>query len=203
MTGVARALAAVSLACAVTGVALAASHANRWRVLAGLGAGPTTTEIGRAVTTADGIVNSVSAMMFALAIAEFVLLVVWTWRMALNVRAAGLPARMVDGLAIGGYFIPVANAVIPFLFFRDFVKSLNARDGVNQRRYSVMIWWWWLQIGALFFTGSVDEPLSAATLDRYIAADQSLAAGRIVFAVSAALGAMTFARFARDAFPEA
>ena len=198
-----RALASVSIGSGAVAVVLAGAHLHRSRVLDSLGGVLDSEGFPSSVRSADSLVNAASVALVVLAIAEFALLVTWTWRMAVNVRAVGHPARMGNGFAVGGFFIPIANIVIPFLFFRDFVRSLDRWSGIDQRRYTVMIWWWWLQIGALFFSTAPDEPRTVANIADYVAADQSFAAGRLVFAASAVFGAMTFRRFARDAFPGA
>lgn len=195
-------LATISVVSAAGGVVLAVAHVHRWRVLDGLAPDVSAAVLADEIRLADSLVDYASVFFFGLAIAEFVMLVVWTWRMAVNCRLVDLPPRMSNGLAIGGYFIPIANIIIPFLFFRDFVSALAVHARVSQNRYTVMIWWWWLQVGALFFAGSVDEKLSPATIGDYVAADRSITVGRLIFAVSAVLGALTFRRFAEDAFTD-
>jgi len=198
---IARALASLSLISGAVALVLVGAHLNRARVLRGIDELPDSEGAPSSLLTADSLVQAAGVALVLLAVTEFVLLVVWTWRMAVNVRSAGRPARMSNGFAIGGFFIPIANFVIPFLFFRDFVRAVTGPGAADPGRYTVMIWWWWLQIGSLFFTSEPQRALSTATIGDYIAADQSLATGRVVLAVSAALGAVTFRRFSKDAFP--
>lgn len=75
-----------------------------------------------------------------LAIAIFVLLIIWMYRAAKNNEALGrLNPRLGPGWAIGGWFIPVAWWVIPVLIFSDLWKGSDPtipRGDPNWRRAS-------------------------------------------------------------------
>lgn len=161
--------------------------------------------IDESLRNPDVFVAMTSAALVLAAVAVFVLLVVWSWRMDRNMRALGEAPRLPGPVAIGGWFVPVANLVLPFVFVRDFVRGLvasAARRGVVVRAadYGVAVVWWFGQFAILVLSGNVDGDRTLANLGDFASADRSTALGFAIFAVSAACGSVTFARFSRDSF---
>jgi len=73
---------------------------------------------------ADDIVAGTAGLLILAGVAVFVVLVVWTYRAARNLEALGRPSPTLGaGWAIGGWFIPFANLVLPFLVLRDVWKG--------------------------------------------------------------------------------
>lgn len=190
------------------GALTAASLVNRARVLDTVASEGGAADISRSLRSADAFVAMSSALLVFCALAVFVLLIVWTWRMDRNMRTLGTPPRLPGAVAIAGWFIPVVNLVVPFVFVRDFVRGLGSSalrrgDRFRATDYSVASLWWFGQFAVLLLSGAVEDERSAANLSDFSAADRTTAAGFAVFAASALFGVVTFRRFARDSFDHA
>lgn len=111
-------------------------------------------EIGGLVLDTDAVndANAFPAAMIILSgivgLAIFVLLIIWLYRAAKNNEALGRQnPRLGPGWAIGGWFIPVANFVIPFIVLDDVWRGSDPsvpRGDPNWRRSSTLgaIWAW-------------------------------------------------------------
>lgn len=95
------------------------------------------------------------------------LFVAWLWRAAKNQQSLGRrPERLGSGWAIGGWFIPLANLVIPVLVVQDLWRGSDPtidRDDPRWRiadRSWVVGWWWGLWvIGGFGVSGArADQP---------------------------------------------
>jgi len=75
----------------------------------------------------------ISAPLQFTGIAVLVLLLMWSYRLAQNGVALGLPAQRTPGWAIGGWFIPIANLWFPYESIRDTLPA--------DRRPTVLRWW--------------------------------------------------------------
>jgi hypothetical protein len=90
---------------------------------------------------------AVAAGLLTTAIA--VLFIIWMWRAANNNEALGRRnPRLSDGWAIGGWFIPIANFVLPVLMMQDLWRGSETgvpRDHSDwrQARGSGLIGVWW------------------------------------------------------------
>jgi hypothetical protein len=94
------------------------------------------------------------------ALAIFVLLVIWLYRAAKNNEALGRQnPRLGPGWAIAGWFIPLANLVIPFIIMDDVWRGADpsiARGDPNWRRSSTLgAIWAWLVTAVIFTIPSV------------------------------------------------
>ncbi len=99
--------------------------------------------------SADGFVGGMVALDFLLTIAIAVVFIVWLWRVAKNAEVLGRQnPRFGPGWTIGGWFIPLANFVIPLLVVRDLWRGSdpavppgdpNWRQGPG----GVLVGWWW------------------------------------------------------------
>jgi hypothetical protein len=164
--------------------------------------------IDEALEGADAFVAIASAALVVSGIAVFVLLVAWAWRMDRNMRALGEAPRLPGALAIAGWFVPIANLVVPYLFVRDYVRGLAAvapRLGRTVRTgdYRVAAPWWAGQFALLLFSGGPGQERTAAGVAELAGTDRGSAVGLAIFVVSAACGTMTFRRFSRDSFDTA
>jgi hypothetical protein len=93
--------------------------------------------------TLNQVKTAFAGLNIYLGIAIFILLIIYTFRFANKVKNSGGKVRLPIGLAIGGWFIPIANAVLSFLFYIDFVKS----DSLSSKKNLILLntWWWtWL-----------------------------------------------------------
>jgi Domain of unknown function (DUF4328) len=136
-------------------------------------------EIGGLVLDTDAVndANAFPAAMIILSgivgLAIFVLLIIWLFRAAKNNEALGRQnPRLGPGWAIGGWFIPVANFVIPFIILDDVWRGSDPsvpRGDPSWRRSSTLgAIWAWLVTAVIWYiptliassTGDVraDEP---------------------------------------------
>lgn len=103
--------------------------------------------------------------LFAALIAAAVLVIIWTYRAYRNLLAipgSDLPLR--PGWAIGGWFVPLANLVIPYRMMAAVVRSsLNSASG----RALVVSWWlvWLTGEAADRIVARIDVRAYAATPD--------------------------------------
>jgi hypothetical protein len=135
-------------------------------------------EIGGLVLDTDAVndANSLPAAMIVLSglvgLATFVLLIIWLYRAAKNNEALGRQnPRLGPGWAIGGWFIPIAWWVIPFIVLDDVWRGSDPsipRGDPNWRRSSTMgaIWAW--LVTAVIFT----IPSAIATSTGDVRADE-------------------------------
>jgi hypothetical protein len=123
-------------------------------------------EIGGLVLDTDAVndANSLPAAMIVLSglvgLATFVLLIIWLYRAAKNNEALGRQnPRLGPGWAIGGWFIPIAWWVIPFIVLDDVWRGSDPsipRGDPNWRRSSTMgAIWAWLVTAVIFTIPSV------------------------------------------------
>jgi|HigsolmetaAR201D_1030396.scaffolds.fasta_scaffold31949_1 hypothetical protein len=83
------------------------------------------------------------------------LVVVWFYRARANLDAfAGSVPELRTGWAIGGWFVPLANLVIPFRVMADIARASLFRAGTPG-----LVWVWWLPFLVYYWGGQV--------LDRY------------------------------------
>jgi hypothetical protein len=103
------------------------------------------------ITSARDVVNGMTSLYGALAVAIFVLIIIWLFRAVKNTALwNGDRGRWAPGWAIGGWFIPLANIVIPFLVFSS---TWRRSDGNPAERAPLpfIVWAWWI----LFVIGEV------------------------------------------------
>ncbi|HMF84194.1 MAG TPA: DUF4328 domain-containing protein [Acidimicrobiia bacterium] len=102
----------------------------------------------KAVNDANAFPAAMIVLLGFLQIAIFVLLVIWLYRAAKNNEALGRQSpRLGPGWAIGGWFIPIAQFVIPFIVMDDVWRGSDpsiARGDPGWRRSSTLgaIWAW-------------------------------------------------------------
>ena len=112
-----------------------------------------------AIRQADAVDGAVQAAATALVVAILacgICFIVWEWRCAKNAQLlAGTTPRFGPGWAIGGWFIPLANLVIPVLVMQDLwratARGSDAGDSSRTRPGSALVGWWW----AAVVTGAV------------------------------------------------
>jgi multisubunit Na+/H+ antiporter MnhC subunit len=127
----------------------------------------------KAVNDANALPAAMILLSFLVALAIFVLLIIWLYRAAKNNEALGRQnPRLGPGWAIGGWFIPVANFVIPFIVMDDVWRgsdpSIPRGDPNWRRSLTFGAIWAWLVTAVIWFvptliassTGDVraDEP---------------------------------------------
>ena len=114
-----------------------------------------------------GVVGLAFVVVTGLMIAVFVLTIVWEWRLAKNHQLLGRPdTPFGPGWAIGAWFIPLANFVIPILQLRDLWKGsapgLPRGSPVWKRQSTgALLWVWW----GLFVASFVIDWISSIGVD--------------------------------------
>lgn len=109
----------------------------------------------KAVNDANAFPAAMIILSGFVALAIFVLLIIWLYRAAKNNEALGRQnPRLGPGWAIGGWFIPVANLVIPFIIMDDVWRGADpsiARGDPGWRRTSTLgAVWAWLVTAVIF-----------------------------------------------------
>ena len=121
----------------------------------------------KAVNDANALPAAMILLSGLVGLATFVLLIIWLYRAAKNNEALGRQnPRLGPGWAIGGWFIPIAWWVIPFIILDDVWRGSDpsiARGDPSWRRSSTMgaIWAW--LVTAVIFT--VPSAIASSTGD--------------------------------------
>jgi len=110
----------------------------------------------KAVNDANALAASMIILSGLVALAIFVLLVIWLYRAAKNNEALGrMNPRLGPGWAIGGWLIPIANLVIPFIIMDDVWRGADPsvpRGDPSWRRSSTLAAIWAWLVTAVIFT---------------------------------------------------
>jgi hypothetical protein len=99
--------------------------------------------------TADSLVTAADIVLLLSVVALAPCFIVWCWRAAKNQQALGrAPERLGAGWAIGGWFIPFANFVIPVLVVQDLWRGSDAAIAAGDPRWRIaerswLVGWWW------------------------------------------------------------
>jgi Domain of unknown function (DUF4328) len=152
-------------------------------------------------TEAVNDANALPAVMILLSgvvfIAIFVLLIIWLYRAAKNNEALGRQnPRLGPGWAIGGWFIPIAWWVIPFIILDDVWRGSDPsipRGDPSWRRSSTLgAIWAWLVTAVIFI---IPSGIASSTGD--VRADEPEKVRRDdILRIIGALGAIIAAVFA-------
>jgi hypothetical protein len=110
----------------------------------------------KAVNDAQTFPASMLILAGLVSIAIFVLLIIWLYRAAKNNEALGRQnPRLGPGWAIGGWFIPVAWWVIPFIVLDDVWRgsdpSIPRGDPSWRRSSTLPAIWAWLVTALIYF----------------------------------------------------
>lgn len=116
---------------------------------------------GTLTTTTTGgleVVNLLSNLTGLVTLAVGVIFLVWFHRSLTNARLVGLQLPFSPGWGVGGFFIPIANFVLPYLAARELFSPGRPERGLVLR-------WWLCWIGAqLLVFGMVFSALFAPIL---------------------------------------
>lgn len=130
---------------------------------------------------------------FAL-IASIAFWLLWQFRAHANIREADLPgARTSPLLAVGGWFIPVANLVLPYRFMSELWLVSNGwhpKDPAAPKPWRVAAWWTAYVMGGIatnLSVGRIDASKTAEAL-RSAALLNAVALGAIAVAGVLAVG---------------
>jgi hypothetical protein len=106
-------------------------------------------DLARRADDADTFVTVVVVMTLLAMLTIFVLLVIWMWRAAKNNEVLGRTnPRLSSGWAIGAWFVPLANLVMPLLVMLDLWRGSDPASPPGDplwrtRSASPLVGWWW------------------------------------------------------------
>ena len=149
LRGLASALTVLFSVNAVAGAFAVVAIAVRLGVIKDLENGNFTSDVLRRAQDSDDLVRAAAAIYAFVSLAIVVVFIIWMWRAAKNNEALGrMQPRLGPGWSIGGWFIPIANFVIPILIMQDLWRGSDpsvARGDPGSRasRGSGLIGWWW------------------------------------------------------------
>jgi Domain of unknown function (DUF4328) len=109
------------------------------------------------IDTADGLVATATGVEVLVRLALVVLFIIWFWRAAKNNQALGrLNPRFRPGWAIGCWFVPLANLVLPVLVAQELWKGSESTrprgdPAWREEPSSPLVWSWW----GLYLAGGV------------------------------------------------
>lgn len=157
--------------------------ADLWDSFGDALADPTTSDrIDNADLAFISLISQVTSLLLYGCIAA---LCVWSFRATKNARMLGLQTQFSPGWAVGGWLIPLANLVMPYLVVRDVFP-----EGHHARRDAAT--WWALEVAAIVI----------GTIAYVVAIAASSGPGVVIGAVagtSALIAGFLGARLARSA----
>jgi uncharacterized membrane protein YsdA (DUF1294 family) len=124
--------------------------------------------VDRDVRHAIDATNGLAGVYFLLFLAIAVLWMIWMWRAARNTAVLRRFApRFGAGFAIGGWFIPLANWVIPGMHMYDIDRGSGppAQPGERPRGSGLLVVWWITFVGG--WIGSTFGQVAVRTGRRY------------------------------------
>ena len=153
----------------------------------------------QAVEDTDDAIRVFWLLQNFLALVIFVLIIVWSHRAYSVSEALRASNRSFSsGWAVGGWFIPLANALLPRLVLRDIEKAVAQHSstrsgGAQSSPPGALGWVWWVSFvvcNALFVSGSVLYNAVDGDYESWQTGYLLLAAGGGGLAVSSVLGAL-------------
>ena len=153
----------------------------------------------QAVEDTDDAIRVFWLLQNFLALVIFVLIIVWSHRAYSVSEALRASNRSFSsGWAVGGWFIPLANALLPRLVLRDIEKAIAQHSstrsgGAQSSPPGALGWVWWVSFvvcNALFVSGSVLHNAVDGDYESWQTGYLLLAAGGGGLAVSSVLGAL-------------
>jgi uncharacterized protein DUF4328 len=142
------------------------------------------------LNNADSAVAGLYLLLLAVILATGIVFVIWQYRHAANAVALGGRLGLGPGWAIGGWFIPLANFVLPTLQIRQ-----SARASGRPVPGVVAAWTTTYVIANVAYFGAngirPDFPTAGANaadfIDKFVQADRVAASGSIIYAVAGVL----------------
>lgn len=152
------------------------------------------------VRDGDDAVSTASTILVLLSIAVFVLLIIFLFRAVKNTELWNTAKeRWTPGWAIGGWFIPFANLVIPFLVVRETWSrsdpaSVNRNDGGSS---TTLVLGWWLLFILGYIAIQIDPGDDPPTIDQIRLRDGFGIGGCLLLAGSSVLLILLVRRLAK------
>ncbi len=152
--GLTTALTWLLAAASVSALAVAVATANHLSKIETFFDNPTFTTVHDANDAAD-VANAIDFILEAISLAIFVLLIMFLFRASKNTELWDTSQRTwTPGWAIGGWFIPLAFFVIPFLVVRDIWQRTPESSGEGRgpgsaSGFVLVVWWVLFVIGRI------------------------------------------------------
>jgi hypothetical protein len=135
------------------------------------------------VQAADNTVRAVNAATVLVTLAVAAVFITWLYRMRTDAGVFHAELMRRDrGWAIGGWFIPFANFVIPYLVISDvtsaFRTPLEDRWGTRRTDPIVVMWWVvWIVSGIAIRIVALNTPTTVSGFDSHVHAEILCSAG--------------------------
>ncbi|MFL6116548.1 MAG: DUF4328 domain-containing protein [Catenulispora sp.] len=121
------------------------------------------------VENSDNLVRAASGLLVLCVLSTIVVFICWFWTARSNAELyAPNSGAMSVGWAIGGWFIPLANWIIPCIVARDIYRgTMRGRQDKPQGGGQITGWWWasYVLSGILLFVVSKSDDTTSATID--------------------------------------
>jgi hypothetical protein len=148
------------------------------------------------VRDADDAVRAAAGFLGVVRVAIFVLIIIFLYRAVKNTETwDSVREKWTPGWAIGGWFIPFANLVIPLLLTREtWRRSVPAAEVSTAPSTAIVSWWW-----VLFIVGSIAVEIDPGndTYNDIKTRDGFGIGGSVLLAVSAILLIVIVRRLAK------
>jgi hypothetical protein len=144
----------------------------------------------------EDALSGIRALASLLVLALVILLIIWLFQLTRSVGRHGAPERRWSpGWAVGGWFIPLANFVIPWLIFREGEKiAVAAASGRTNEwakapvRFTSNLWWISVVLGeVLLLVGGGMYSDDSSDLDEVRAGLTLITIGALLLVVGYAL----------------
>ena len=89
------------------------------------------------------LLDLVPALDFVAILACFVLVGRWIYRVNANAHAVGQEVSVTPGWAVGWYFVPLANLVMPYQAMRETWDASHEAAALEEERETALLPWWW------------------------------------------------------------
>lgn len=150
---------------------------------------------------ADSFVDTTDIVLSVAVLVLAPCFIVWLWRAAKNQQALGRkPERLGSGWAIGGWFIPLANFVIPVLVVQDLWRGSDVAIAARDPRWRIadrswlVGWWWGLFLVALFAGSGTDADRFGQDLSEARGANFLALIAMVLLFASSVLGSLVARR---------
>jgi hypothetical protein len=151
-------------------------------------------DVGFGVSDTVDRLDAASFVLILLTIGTIVAWCMWQYRAQRNVRAFGANGlRISPGWAVGWWFIPFANLVMPYRAMSELMRASSPSAGPNSwQRVATSpllpLWWGFLLLGnvvARVGTSMIDESVGSNTIPEVLTSIRWLIVGLLVLVVAA------------------
>jgi hypothetical protein len=145
--------------------------------------------LGRIAFPPDDPMVAVPALLYLLSLfACYIVVGMWIYRTNANTHALGAEMSTTPGWAIGWFFVPFANLIMPFQAMKEVWTESHQIAGRHEEAESPLVGWWWgLWIASnissnlvYYFGGASPDALELARYIELIAAGISIAASVVL-----------------------